>query len=76
MTRPFVSADDVALGKAIRARRLKIAMPMREVAAAVGVSQQQIAKYEGGINRVPATRMPKIACALGCSVADLMEIER
>ena len=42
------------IGKRIRARRHELRMTQTDVARQVGVSQQQIVKYEKGIGRIPA----------------------
>jgi transcriptional regulator with XRE-family HTH domain len=45
---------------------------MGEIATSLGVSHQQVQKYETGRNRIGASRLPIIAKFLGCSVEDLM----
>lgn len=59
---------DVELGKLIRARRIEAAMSQQELGTALGVSFQQVQKYEKGVNRVSATRLSEIAKALGESL--------
>lgn len=56
---------DVVLGQKIRARRIEAAMSQEELGNALGVSFQQVQKYEKGVNRVSATRLAEIAKALG-----------
>ncbi|WP_439398960.1 helix-turn-helix domain-containing protein [Bradyrhizobium sp. PMVTL-01] len=62
-------ADDVAIGKRIRQRRLEQNISQAELGNTLGVSFQQIQKYEKGVNRVGATRLAAIAQALGCDLA-------
>lgn len=57
--------DDVLLGKLIRARRIEAHLSQDELGQALGVSFQQVQKYEKGVNRVSAGRLAQIAKALG-----------
>lgn len=58
------NAIDAQVGSRIRMRRQLIGMSQEQLAAAVGVTFQQIQKYERGANRVSASRMVRIARAL------------
>lgn len=62
---------DAMVGRAITQRRCILGMTMPELAALVGVSQQQIHKYEHGTNRISAGRLYAIAKALSCQPDDL-----
>ena len=62
------SAGDKALGEKIRARRILAKMSQAELGDHVGVSFQQVQKYEKGVNKVGAIRLSEIADALGESV--------
>lgn len=42
------------------------------LATALGISYQQVQKYEKGESRIGAGRLPHIARLLGCSVEDLV----
>ena len=64
-----VSAD-VDMGERIRARRIEQKMSQQELAAFLGVSFQQIQKYEKGLNRVNANRLVVIASALKMPTED------
>ncbi len=44
------------------------------LAERIGVTFQQVRKYEQGANRVGASRLPQIASVLGVSVGELFEI--
>lgn len=59
-----IDARDVAIGSRIRARREEIRMTQAQLAAAAGVTFQQIQKYEKGVNRVACARLVDIADAL------------
>ena len=55
---------DVELGRRIRLRRVEIQISQSELAGKLGVSFQQVQKYEKGVNRVGAARLQQIATAL------------
>ena len=63
---------DVALGLRIRERRKVLGVSQTALAHAVGLTFQQIQKYERGFNRVSFSRLVDIAHALDCRVVDLM----
>lgn len=63
-----VGNEDTTLGQRIRARRIEAAMSQAELGDRLGVSFQQVQKYEKGVNRVSAVRLAEIAKALGESL--------
>src|SRR5216683_3991071 len=60
-------ARDMDVGRRIRAQRLVCRMSQTELADRLGVTFQQVQKYEKGVNRVGAGRLEQIAEALGVS---------
>ena len=60
---------DKALGEKIRTRRVATGISQDELGKALGVSFQQVQKYEKGVNRVSAVRLQQIAEALDESVS-------
>jgi transcriptional regulator with XRE-family HTH domain len=60
---------DRKLGERVRARRLKIGMSQERLADLLGVTFQQVQKYEKGVNRIAASRLHDIAAALEMPVA-------
>lgn len=56
---------DVQVGQHIRVLRYKLGMTQQDLATKLGVSFQQLQKYEKGLNRVSASRLADIATALG-----------
>jgi transcriptional regulator with XRE-family HTH domain len=60
---------DKALGEKIRTRRVAAGMSQDTLGHALGVTFQQIQKYEKGVNRVSAVRLEQIAGALEESVS-------
>src|SRR5579859_186126 len=59
---------DVELGKRIRPRRVEMKISQSDLADKLGVSFQQVQKYEKGVNRVGAARLQQIATALDVPV--------
>ena len=64
---------DIQLGRLVRARRLAIGMPQTELAEALGLTFQQIQKYERGANRISAANLFEIARKLDVPMASLFE---
>jgi len=60
---------DIHVGKLIRARRRAIGVSQHDLAPLIGVTFQQVQKYEIGSNRVSASKLFAIAQALGVPVA-------
>ena len=59
---------DIELGKRIRLRRVEQKISQAELGDKLGVSFQQVQKYEKGVNRVGAARLQQIATALDVPV--------
>jgi transcriptional regulator with XRE-family HTH domain len=64
---------DQRLGERIRARRLAIGLSQELLAERLGVTFQQVQKYEKGINRIAASRLFVLAAALEMSVPELLD---
>ena len=62
---------DVEIGRRIRERRRALGLSQSQLARAVGVTFQQVQKYERGANRVSFSRLMDIVAALGCHLSDL-----
>jgi transcriptional regulator with XRE-family HTH domain len=60
---------DVEVGRRIRMQRMNLGMSQTELAKAIGITFQQVQKYEKGANRVGAGRLSEIATALDMPVA-------
>ena len=54
---------DIELGKRIRLRRVEQKISQAELGEKLGVSFQQVQKYEKGVNRVGAARLQQSAAA-------------
>ncbi|WAC61323.1 helix-turn-helix domain-containing protein [Brevundimonas sp. SL130] len=66
------STLDVLIGAAIRAHRNDLGWSQADLAARIGVTYQQVQKYETGANRVAATTLASIAASLGCAISALL----
>ena len=64
---------DVHVGKRVRARRLLCGMSQEAFASKLGVTFQQIQKYERGANRISASRLYKISKILNVPVGYFFE---
>lgn len=51
---------DQQIGERIRLRRTELGLTQDQLAAALGVSYQQVQKYENGANRISAVRLWQI----------------
>jgi transcriptional regulator with XRE-family HTH domain len=64
---------DVAMGQRIRERRRALGMSQGDLARALGITFQQVQKYERGANRVSFSRLMEVVDALNCHLTDLTE---
>src|ERR1700682_1014290 len=60
---------DLHAGKRIRMRRLLLGMNQETLANALGLTFQQVQKYEGGANRVSASRLSAMAEILSVPIS-------
>ncbi len=67
------NAVDRKLGQRVRSRRLEIGMSQEKLAELLGVTFQQVQKYEKGVNRIAASRLFDIAHALDVPIARFFE---
>lgn len=72
--KPPIAADaaDLALGRRLRQVREQRRLARRTVAKAVGVSPQQIEKYESGLTRVAIGRLLRFADVLDVPISVLL----
>jgi transcriptional regulator with XRE-family HTH domain len=68
-----IDAYDIRLGKRVRAYRISLEMSQSALAEKVGVTFQQIQKYENGANRMAGGRLKKVAAVLGPPIATLLD---
>ncbi len=62
------TAFDVRVGQRLKRRRATIGVTQENLAAEIGISWQQLQKYEAGTNRISAARLAAIATALKTDV--------
>jgi transcriptional regulator with XRE-family HTH domain len=67
------NAIDRKLGQRVRSRRLEIGMSQERLAELLGITFQQVQKYEKGVNRIAASRLFDIASALQQPVSRFFE---
>lgn len=61
---------DLHVGAQIARRRIALGMNQSELGRALGITFQQVQKYEKASNRVSASKLDMAAKALSCTVAD------
>ena len=64
---------DVHVGKNVRLRRRQLDMTQKELADLLGISFQQVQKYERGTNRIGASRLWQISKILDIHVRYFFE---
>jgi transcriptional regulator with XRE-family HTH domain len=64
-----LNSIDVEVGLRIKQRRKQLAMSQEKLGEALGVSFQQVQKYEKGLNRVSASSLKAISEFLGTNTA-------
>ena len=64
---------DVHVGSRVRLRRKLLGLYLETLAKAVGVTYQQLQKYERGVNRISASRLFNLSRALDVPVSFFFE---
>src|SRR6266498_1686015 len=64
---------DVEVGQRIRIQRNALGLSQTELANQLGVTFQQVQKYEKGVNRIGCGRLFQVASVLGADVNDFFE---
>ena len=67
------NAIDLFIGARLRERRQALGISQADLAHTLGVSFQQIQKYEKGVNRVSPARLFAICKALNVSLSSMFE---
>ena len=68
MPRKVPNPIDVHVGSRVRMRRMLIGMSQEKLGDSLGLTFQQVQKYEKGSNRIGASRLFNIARVLGVSI--------
>jgi transcriptional regulator with XRE-family HTH domain len=70
---PIPHPTDLYVGSRIRLRRRTLKISQERLAEQLGLTFQQVQKYERGANRVSASKLQEIACALDTTVSHFFE---
>lgn len=70
---PVPNSVDIAVGRNIRLHRLRLKFSQELLASKIGVTFQQVQKYEKGTNRVGASRLSMIAGVLRIPITSLFD---
>jgi transcriptional regulator with XRE-family HTH domain len=73
MPKDVANPVDKHVGTKLRARRTQLAMSQSVLAEALGLTFQQVQKYEKGVNRIGAGRLQQIAQILQMPVESFFE---
>lgn len=68
MTRKLPNPVDVHVGARVRMRRMLIGMSQEKLGESLGLTFQQVQKYEKGTNRIGASRLYQIGAVLGVPI--------
>jgi len=64
---------DIHVGKKLRSRRTILGKSQEEIGTAIGITFQQIQKYERGLNRIGSSRLYEFSNLLGVGVSYFFE---
>jgi transcriptional regulator with XRE-family HTH domain len=60
-----VHEDDGRIGARLRQRRIELGLSLQKISKALGLSYQQLQKYEHGANRIAAVTLWRLSVILG-----------
>src|ERR1700731_1301321 len=67
---------DKVVGRRLRARRLQLSLSQRALGDALGISYQQVQKYENGVSQIGAGRLQQLAEILNVPVSVFFDQRR
>lgn len=73
MPKKQASPIDVQVGMRVRTRRMLVGMSQEKLGELLGLTFQQVQKYEKGVNRIGAGRLFEISHILGMQIQDFFE---
>lgn len=73
MTRKLPNPVDVHVGARVRMRRMLVGMSQEKLGESLGLTFQQVQKYEKGSNRIGASRLYQIGSVLGVPIEFFFE---
>lgn len=65
----YITSANLTIGSRLRMRRKELNITQQSLSQAIGISYQQIQKYENGSNRISADRLYYIANLLGVGIS-------
>ena len=65
---------NISIGEIIRNRRMSLGISRKILADKLGISYQQVHKYEKGENRISACKLPILSSALEMKIEELFDI--
>lgn len=72
-TRFYPNPVDIYVGNRLRQRRMLMGLSQKQMAANLGVTFQQVQKYENGVNRISASRLWDISKILKAPIEFFFE---
>ena len=75
-TKKSPTMTDAEIGAHVRLIRMALGISQEALGEALGITFQQVQKYEKARNRIPASRLVAIAGVFGVSVSDLVGEDR
>ena len=69
MAKKIPNPIDVHVGSRVRIRRVELGMSQGKLGDALGITFQQVQKYEKGTNRIGASRLQHVSSILQVAVA-------
>jgi transcriptional regulator with XRE-family HTH domain len=73
MTKKSPNPIDKHVGSRVRMRRMMVSMSQEKLGERLGITFQQVQKYEKGTNRIGASRLQQIASALSVPIGFFFE---
>ena len=73
MVKKSPSSTDVHVGARVRMRRMMLSMSQEKLGGALGLTFQQVQKYEKGTNRISASKLQEISQILHVPVSFFFE---
>lgn len=67
--------DDIEVGRLLRVARKRAKLSQSELGDMVGITYQQIQKYENGTDRIAVSRLLQMARGLGTDPVSLLPLE-
>jgi len=65
--------EDAHVGRRVKMRRMELGISQTKLGDAIGVTFQQVQKYERGTNRIGSSRLQMIAGVLGVTAAHFFD---